>query len=446
MKKGFFKWILIIILINVSSCFLLMNSNFVFAASEVKLDFFTWGGSSADMGTGIAMDSAENAFVSGRTSSFGVGGYDLCLVKFNTTNGVEWNSTWGGIDRDEGWDVVLDSSGNAYVTGDTCSFGRGDSDLCLVKFNSIGGIEWNSTWGGIYEEVGNAITLDSLGNTFVAGWTSSFGAGGDDMCLVKFNSTGGVEWNSTWGGLYDDSGADIALDSSGNAYVTGFTHSFGKGEKDVCLVKFNSTGVVQWNCTWGDISDDEASSITLDSLGNIYISGYTRLIKNGVNFGQYALLGKFNSTGNLKWIQKWREQSINYGEDIIMDSSGNFFIVVNSAEFNDYDIYLFQFNSTGDVIWHCRWGDIGFEFGYGLIKDSLGNIFISGVRYAPSSDGNSDVLLVKFTPGQCPVSEQQISGYELVLVLSITFIVSTFLIRKLKLNGISTKSSIRHRT
>jgi len=94
----------------------------------------TWGGASTDYSQGVALDTAGNIYCTGYTNSFGVGAYDLALVKFYPNGTRAWNTTWGGASTDFGQGVALDTAGNIYYTGHTTSFGAGGSDFALVKF------------------------------------------------------------------------------------------------------------------------------------------------------------------------------------------------------------------------------------------------------------------------------------------------------------------------
>ena len=102
----------------------------------------------------------------------------------------QWYTTWGGIGDDTGQGIALDSSGNIYLAGDTESFGAGGRDMLLVKYNNLGQQQWNTTWGGADTEFGLGIALDSSENIYVSGWTESFGAGSADGILVKYNGLG----------------------------------------------------------------------------------------------------------------------------------------------------------------------------------------------------------------------------------------------------------------
>jgi len=187
--------------------------------------------------------------------------------------------TWGGSDSEDAYDIAVDSSNNSYVVGYTKSFGAGDRDICLIKFNASG-VEWNRTFGGIYSDWGRSIVLDSFDNIYITGYTESFGTGGSDIWLLKINSTGSVEWNHTWGGEDFDEYNTIAIDSNDSIYVAG-TYNYGS-----ILMKYNSSGYYDWNFILNDYSYKQ--DLAIDNEENIL-------------FATEYILIKFNSSGNPLW-------------------------------------------------------------------------------------------------------------------------------------------------
>ncbi|GAG58126.1 unnamed protein product, partial [marine sediment metagenome] len=173
----------------------------------------------------------------------------------------QWNTTWGGNDDDIANGVAIDSLNNVYIAGCTESFVPISSDICLVKYDSSGVQQWNRTWGGIDLDVGFGIVIDSSDNIYISGWTSSFGAGRFDMCIVKFSSSGVLHWNKSWGGCHAIQGCAIALDTSDNVYVSGSTGSFGEKKDDIYLMKCSGSGLKQWNNTWDGGYDDFSYAI-----------------------------------------------------------------------------------------------------------------------------------------------------------------------------------------
>ncbi len=235
------------------------------------------------------MDSFGNIYLAGTTASFGAGRSDIVLLKYNSLGQQQWNTTWGGSDSENGYAIALDSSNNIFISGSKTTIGfppiippiTTAPDVVLVKFNSLGVAQWNATWGGSESEVGFAIALDSSENIYITGFTTSFGAGGLDMILAKYNSLGQLQWNTTWGGSDGEAGMVIALDSSDNIYIAGFTMSFGAIESDIALVKYNSLDQLQWNTTWGGSAAEFGNAIALDSSENIYLAGTTSSFGSG---------------------------------------------------------------------------------------------------------------------------------------------------------------------
>ncbi len=235
----------------------------------------TWGGSNWDRGYGVAVDSSDSVYFAGRTESFVEVYDDMVLVKYDSSGVQQWNRTWGG----SGWDmcngVVVDSSDSVYLAGRTSSFGAVFDDMVLVKYDSFGVQQWNRTWGGSGSDYGWGVAVDSSDNVYLAGYTGSFGGGYDDMVLVKYDSFGVQQWNRTWGGSGSDYGYGVAVDSSDNVYLAGRTDSFGAGSFDMVLVKYDSSGILQWNLTWGGSMLDSGMGVAVDSYDNIYLTGAT---------------------------------------------------------------------------------------------------------------------------------------------------------------------------
>ena len=170
------------------------------------------------------------------------------------TPGVsQWANTYGGTSTDRGYSIAVDSSGNSYITGyfeGTVDFGGGDitvsNDIFVLKLNSSGTFQWVNTYGSSSSAAGsaagNGIAVDSSGNAYITGYfqgTVDFGggdvtsAGNPDIFVLKLNSSGTFQWANTYGSTSDDRGWDIAVDSSSNSYITGYfegTVDFGGGD------------------------------------------------------------------------------------------------------------------------------------------------------------------------------------------------------------------------
>ena len=198
----------------------------------------TWSGGKDDYGYGVAIDSFDNIYVVGKTGT--PGDWDMVLAKYNSLGVQEWNKTWGGSNDEYGSGIAIDSSDNIYVVESTGVPGTSDYSILLVKYNNAGQHEWNKTWGGINYDEGYGVTVDSSDNIYVVGLTCSFGvAPGNNMVLIKYNSSGVQEWYKTWSGSDEDTGYGVVIDSSDNIYVVGSTHDEGEEWSYLFLLKFS---------------------------------------------------------------------------------------------------------------------------------------------------------------------------------------------------------------
>ncbi|MGC9346481.1 MAG: hypothetical protein ACP5ER_06815, partial [Candidatus Bathyarchaeales archaeon] len=201
------------------------------------------GGTDNDHGYSVVQTSDDGFAVAGRTSSFGAGQTDLFLLKFDFVGSLEWAFAVGGWNDDQGLSVVQTNDDGFAVAGGTSSLGAGSGDLLLVKFSSAGDLEWTRAVGGAGDEIGFSVLQTSDYGYIVLGRTNSFGAGSDDLFLVKFSSAGDLEWSMAVGGG-ECGGHSIAPTSDGGFAVAGRTSSYGAGSSDLFLVKFSSVGDV----------------------------------------------------------------------------------------------------------------------------------------------------------------------------------------------------------
>jgi len=299
------------------------------------------GTSSGDWGNGVTTDSSGNIYMTGSTEggldgNTHFGKWDIFLVKYNSSGTKQWTNQLGTSSYDRGSGVTTDSSGNIYVTGYTKGGLDGNtnssgSDIFLVKFNSSGTKQWTKQLGTSSDDRGNGVTTDSSGNIYVTGYTDR--SGNENIILVKYNSSGTNLWTKQLGTSSDDWGNGVTTDSSGNIYVTGYTEdeldgNIHSGNDDIFLVKYNSSGTKQWTKQLGTSSNDEGSGVTTDSSGNFYVTGYTNEGLDGnTNSGESDIfLIKYNSSGTKQWTKQLGTSSVDRGNSVTTDSSGNIFV------------------------------------------------------------------------------------------------------------------------
>jgi hypothetical protein len=308
-------------------------------------------GTGPDSGDAIATDSAGNVYVTGRylggtitfasgTTLTNAGSYtnDAFVAKYDTSGTVQWARGFGGGDSDNGYGIATDSSGNVYVTGGfTGSVTIGLTTLTgseffenafVAKYDTSGTVQWAKGITGQFTNArGYGITTDSDGNVYVTGYyadTATFapgttltGAGYSDAFVAKYDTSGTVQWATSIGGTNVDYGYGIATDSGGNVYVTGKytgTATFAPGttltsagSTDVFVVRYDTSGTVQWATSIGGTGPDSGRGIATDSGGNVYVVGdYAGTVTFApgttlTNAGSYdAFVAKYSPLKNLR--------------------------------------------------------------------------------------------------------------------------------------------------
>jgi uncharacterized delta-60 repeat protein len=307
----------------------------------------TWGGSYSDSGNDIVVDGAGNIYITGYTSSFGAGYYDAFIAKYDSAGTSLLNITWGGSNGDFANDIVVDGAGNIYITGSTYSFGAGQYEAFIAKYDSAGTSLLNITRDGSDGDSGHDIALDGAGNIYVTGSTYSFGTGDSDAFIAKYDSAGTSLLNITWGGSNYDAAYGIAVDGAGNIYITGKTSSFGAGDSDAFIAKYDSAGTSLLNITWGGSNGDSGNGIAVDGSGNIYITGgFNRFVEGSED----AFIAKYDSAGTSLLNITWAGSNDDSGSGIAVDGSGNIYITGYTYRFGEGDsnAFIAKYNLTID--------------------------------------------------------------------------------------------------
>lgn len=327
-------------------------------------------GGNAEQGGACATDNSGNVYLlatasvaplsvdlstPGAYQTSPAGGTDVYLVKFDASGIRQWATYYGGSGNEYAWGCTSNSSGDVYITGVTAStsgiatagayqttYGGGNTDLFLAKFNTSGAIQWATYIGGpSFDGDGGYIAysfhncaLDNSGNVFVAGKTqsasdiASAGAqqtvlnGGWDAFLFKFSATGTRLWSTYFGGNDQDGvvGVSVAVDATGNAYLTGDTYSTTgvatagasqttySGNGDNFLVKYNSAGTLQWATYSGNTGYEFPGCVIVNTAGSVYLAATTYSFNTLTGGFQSANLGgsdgyitKYTSAGTVQW-------------------------------------------------------------------------------------------------------------------------------------------------
>ena len=197
----------------------------------------TFGGSGTDRGNSVQQTSDGGFVLAGWTISFGAGASDVWLIRTDPQGNILWTRTFGGWNTDVGRSVQQTTDGGFVLAGYTFSYGAGAADVWLIRTDAQGDTLWTRTYGGSSYDWGNSVQQTADGGFMVAGYTSSFGAGGDDVWLIKTDAQGNTLWTRTYGGPMDDASYSVQQTGDGGFVVAGYTSSFGAGGEDVWLIR-----------------------------------------------------------------------------------------------------------------------------------------------------------------------------------------------------------------
>ena len=352
----------------------------------------TYGGSDEDEGRCVQQTLDRGYIVAGQTASFGAGYDDFYLIKTNATGDTLWARTYGGSVRDWGWSVLQTPDTGYIILGQTSSFGAGDKDYYLVKTDASGSVVWDKTCGGTGLDEGRSVRQTLAGGYILAGYTTSFGAGSYDFYLVKTNAAGDTVWTRTYGGTNEDLGYSVRLTLDSGYVMVGYTASFGAGNQDVYLVKTNTFGDTTWTRTYGGIGNDVGYSAQQTSDGGYIIAGYTA--SYGAGNGDVYLI-KTNSSGDTLWTRTYGGTGEDMGYSVQQTLDGGYVVAGKTASFGqgNGDVYLIKTDSSGDTVWTRTWGGAGVDFGNSVQQTSDGGYIVTGYTAPPAGAG--DVYLIK---------------------------------------------------
>jgi hypothetical protein len=447
------------------------------------------GAAGADVGNAIAIDGSGNAYITGSfngTVDFdpgagtanltSAGGNDIFFAKYDASGNYVYAKRMGGTNSDIGNSIAIDGSGNAYITGSfngTADFdpgagtqnlvSAGGSDIFLAKYDASGNYAYAKSIGGTSLDVGSSISIDGTGTAYITGYfigtvdfdpgvgtqnlTSS--AGSYDIFLAKYDASGNYVYAKCIGGTSSDIGNSIAIDGTGNAYITGYfigTVDFDPGAGTANLTagntffnafaaKYDASGNYLWAGALGGYGnttyDDRGQSAAIDNSGNVYITGrFTGTVDFDPGAGTANLtsagntdifIAKYDALGNYVYAKRMGDVNSQEGRSITVDASGNAYVTGNFSGSVDFDpgngtvnltttggldIFFAKYDASGNYVYAKGMGStFGPDYGEDITVDASGNVYITGSFYG----------IVDFDPGAGTVNLTSAGGNDIFL-------------------------------
>ncbi|NJM18155.1 MAG: DUF4114 domain-containing protein [Richelia sp. SM1_7_0] len=392
-------------------------------------------GTFADSGFGIAADESGNSYITGLfqlNASFGSTTLSTILndgfvAKLDRNGNVLWAESFNSTSKSKsiswGFGIDSDKVGNTYTTGffsGNVEFGNnsltsvGDSDVFVTKLDSNGNVIWaeqlENTALGV--DIGIGVSSDDLGNAYVIGIkdadteTDIFDISEDSSSvegegfISKLDSSGNLVWTQNFDSTSLSSGTDIATDKVGNSYVIGTFLSdvtlgnqtlLSAGNTDIFLTKLDIDGNIEWSQNLGGTLSDTGNSISLDSAGNIYVTGS---FEDTVSFGDTTLtsngesdafIAKLDNNGNIVWAQSFGGTLLDFGNKLSVDDKDNIYFTgsfEDTVSFGDTtftsssenDSFILKLDTDGNILQ-------AEQLGYSLLDiaaSNAGNIYGTG--------------------------------------------------------------------
>ena len=384
------------------------------------------GGGGWDHGIAIAVDTAENIYVSG-SSEQGWGNpvapfaglWDAYVLKLRNDGTLDWLTFLGGIDEDYARGMAIDSDGSVYVVGisdatwgnpvNPFAGGPAYNDAFVAKLDNTGALVWNTFLGGSSADHGYGIAVDAGGNVHVtgaswAGWgepVSPFAGDHANAFAARLDASGGLVWNTFLGGMGEDLGVSIAVDGSQALYVAGGSESTwgtpvrpftgGPGFTDAFVAKLQSDGALAWNTFLGGGSNDLGVSLAVDGSGNIFTTGWTES-DWGTPVSSYtaytdAFVARLDGAGGLAWNTFLGGEGYDYCSGLAIDESGNLLVAGQSTDgwgtpvrpfAAGTDAFAAALDLSGARSWNTFLGGSGFDQAFAIAADGKRNAYLTG--------------------------------------------------------------------
>lgn len=308
-----------------------------------------------DRASEVEADAAGNVYVSGRSEDAN-GIYNIVTIKYNSAGTQQWFNTYDNLGReDRPYDIAIDGAGNVFIAAESSLYTATDTigDVLTLKINAGG---TTPVWARLYADTGNGddggrgIGIDATGNVYTAGY--GLAANQSDGLIVKYNSAGTQQWLQHYNGQGDntDKYRHNTTDAAGNMYATGYGFNTNQG-RNIITAKYNANGTLAWqqvyNSILNDNKNDEGNAVAVDATGNVYVTGVAN---------SDLVVIKYNAAGVQQWVQTYNNIADDLDEGIACYADATGIYITGRTDANadpstNYNIVTAKFSPTGTQLW-----------------------------------------------------------------------------------------------
>lgn len=387
---------------NYDFCTLKLNSSGI----QQWVKTFNGSANLTDEANAICLTSSGNLVVTGRSDGTAnplVSDYGIKTISYNSSGVVQWSQFFQGTgNQNENGNAIAPLAGGAILVVGSQQNAQSQSDALALNYGQSGNLVWQKIYNGLGDNSDNvnAMVVDASGNTYLAGYTYSRTAL-RDMCVIKLNTVGDTVWVRTFDGSSkgNDEANDIQIDNLGNVYVTGYTKE-SNTDYDITTLKYSASGALLWVVNFNNATingEDKGVKLLLDPSSNVYISGYTDRDPSP-SMNEDIVLLKYNSSGVLQWNKQFN--GAGNGKDIPYDmlylNSSKIVIAGSTSNGTDQDALILQFSSSGTQLWaQTKDGGSGSDRAVAIASDAFENVVIAGRTFNGTDD---DILCIQYSP------------------------------------------------
>ncbi len=367
----------------------------------------TYGGASTDGANSVAQTSDGGYVMTGWTCWPETACADVYLVRTDSLGDTLWTRRYGGAIDDWGNSVQQTTDGGYVITGLTNYVNGAYADVYLIKTDSLGDTLWTRTFGGTGDDQGFSVRQTADGGYVVAGSTTSFGGGGLNVWLLKFDTNGDTVWTRTYCGAGRAYGSSVQQTADSGYIVAGTTWAPWPANDLVYLVKTNARGDTMWTGTYGATNYSHGNSVQRTTDGGYIVAGSVRSSLSGYD----VYLVKTDSLGDTLWTRTFGGDSEDMGRSVCQSADGGYVITGYTKSFGagSYDFYLVKADSSGDTVWTRACGGASVDDANSVQQTADGGYIIAGETNSYGA-GTGDVWLIKTdSVGNVAVAEPKTS-------------------------------------